>query len=117
MGRIELRGLRFKAYHGYYDEERERGNQFEVDVILETDFRQAALDDDLQGTIDYQDIYRIVQEHMQHPSRLLEHVVEKILEEIRKLPQVTYAEVRLFKLNPPIGGPCYAAVVSDSFKR
>ncbi len=118
MGRIELRGLSFKAYHGYYDEERQRGNQFEVDVLLELDFSGAATDDDLAKTVDYQDIYRIVEAHMKRPSYLLEHVVDKILYEIRdKFPIVSSAEVRVYKLNPPIGGPCKAAIVSNSFSR
>lgn len=118
MGLIELRGLQFKAYHGYYDEERERGNQFEVDIILETDFSVAAVSDDLNGTIDYQDIYKIVQDNMQRPSRLLEHVVDSILTDIeQKFVAVLFAEVKVYKLNPPIGGPCRAAIVSNSFRR
>ncbi len=118
MGFIELRGLQFKAYHGYYDEERERGNQFEVDIVLETDFSEAAAYDVLDGTIDYEDIYKIVQEHMQRPSRLLEHVVDNILNEIKQnFDAVSFAEVKVYKLNPPIGGPCRAAIVSNTFRR
>lgn len=118
MGFIELRGLQFKAYHGYYDEERERGNQFEVDIVLETDFSEASAYDVLDGTIDYEDIYKIVQEHMQRPSRLLEHVVDNILNEIKQnFDAVSFAEVKVYKLNPPIGGPCRAAIVSNTFRR
>ncbi len=118
MGQIELRGLKFTAYHGYYDEERARGNQFEVDVILQVDFSEAARKDDLSGTVDYQDIYRIVSLHMQQPSRLLEYVVDKILRDIEdSFPSVRQAEVKLYKKNPPIGGECDAAIVSDRFSR
>lgn len=118
MGRIELRGLKFKAYHGYYDEERERGNQFEVDIILDLDFSGASASDDLKLTVDYQEIYQLVANQMKKPSYLLEHVVDNILTEIRDgYSSVNYAEVKVYKMNPPIGGPCYAAIVSNKFVR
>jgi 7,8-dihydroneopterin aldolase/epimerase/oxygenase len=118
MGCIELKGLEFKAYHGYYDEEQEKGNQFKLDVLLEVDFQKAAEADDLTYTIDYQEIYGIVTRHMQIPSRLLEHVVDNILNELKvRFVRAERIEVKLYKLNPPIGGACEAAVVSNSFIR
>lgn len=118
MGCIELKGLEFKAYHGYYDEEQKRGNQFTLDVSLEVDFQKAAESDDLTYTIDYQEIYAIVTHHMRIPSRLLEHVVDNILLELKdRFKKAERIEVKLYKLNPPIGGPCEAAIVSNSFVR
>lgn len=112
MGIIVLEKLQFKAYHGYYDEEREKGNHFEVTVTIHTDFESAASHDDLEGTVDYSHVYKIVREQMQEPSRLLEHVafriVSKLLEEITEISQ---AKVSLSKLNAPIGGPCHAATI------
>jgi dihydroneopterin aldolase len=118
MGVIELKGLSFKAYHGYYDEEREKGNQFLIDVLLEVDFTKAARADDLNHTIDYEGVYAVISHHMVIPSRLLEHVVNNILEELKeKYPQANRIEVSLSKLNPPIGGPCHAAVVRETYTR
>ena len=60
MGIIVLEKLPFKAYHGYYEEEREIGNHFEVTLTIHTDFTKAAHEDDLTGTVDYAQAYAIV---------------------------------------------------------
>jgi dihydroneopterin aldolase len=68
--------------------------------------------------VDYEDVYKIVSHRMQQPSRLLEHVVDQILRDIEDaFPIVTQAEVKVYKLNPPIGGECNAAIVSAGFTR
>ena len=113
MGEISLKGLKFKSYHGYYDEERQLGNTFEVDITINTDFYQAAVNDDLTGTVDYEKLYAIIKDEMATPSKLLEHVVQKIVDRVLREIQVVQAvEVKLSKFNPPIGGECDRAVVS-----
>lgn len=113
MGKISLEGLRFKAYHGYYDEERAKGNQFEVDITVTTNFTLAATSDDLAGTVDYERLYAIVAEEMTRTAKLLEHVVGAITNRVLdELSAVESVEVRLAKFDPPIGGVCKRAVVS-----
>ena len=118
MGSIILEGLRFKAYHGYYDEERERGNHFDLTIRVETDFHKASFDDELHGTVDYVQIYRIAEEEMQRPSKLLEHVVSRIIDRLlEEISEIQDVEVRLSKLNPPIGGDCRAATIIEKRSR
>jgi dihydroneopterin aldolase len=113
MGRIALEGLDFHAFHGVYPHERESGNWFEVDVAVETDFSKAALDDDLDETVNYETLFRIVKDEMEKPSRLLETVAGKIVDDVmRAFPQVTSVEFKISKLNPPIGGKCRKSTVS-----
>jgi dihydroneopterin aldolase len=112
MGVIVLEKLHFKAYHGYYDEEREKGNHFELDVKVITDFTDAAENDDLHGTVDYSEMYRIIKEQMQIPSRLLENVAFRIATQLlQTIGAIDHVEIRLSKLNAPIGGPCHAATI------
>lgn len=112
-GRVALEGLAFHAFHGVYSHEQETGNNFEVDIAVETDFSQAALHDDLNGTVDYEILYRIVKEEMARPSRLIETVAEKIVNDVLKeLPAVIQVELNIAKLSPPIGGECARAVIS-----
>ena len=73
-GKVALEGLEFHAYHGVYPHERSSGNKFEVDVIVDTEFSESAFQDDLSGTINYEDLYAIVKEEMAKPSKLLETV-------------------------------------------
>lgn len=118
MGVIKLNGLTFKAYHGYYDEERQRGNHFSVDVILETDFEAATQSDDLRDTIDYSAVYTIIAKHMRGSSRLLEFVAGQIGKEILEtFPSIRQITLSLAKLNPPIGGPCTSAEVVHTLTR
>ncbi len=118
MGKISLKGLRFKAYHGYYDEERQLGNTFEVDITIKTDFHKAAIHDELPETVDYESLYAIIREEMAIPSKLLEHVVQKIVDRvIDELVAVNSVKVKLSKFNPPINGECERAVVSLSRRK
>ena len=111
-GRVSLEGLEFHAFHGVYPHERESGNKFEVDIHVDTDFSAGARQDDLHGTVDYEILYRIVKDEMEKPSKLLETVAEKIVEDVfRELPAVLFVELKISKLNPPIGGKCERASV------
>jgi 7,8-dihydroneopterin aldolase/epimerase/oxygenase len=117
-GRIALEGLEFHAFHGVYPHERESGNYFEVDVAVETDFTAAANDDDLSGTVNYEDLFRIVKDEMDTPSHLLETVAEKIVNHIfTSLPAVLSVELKISKLNPPIGVKCRKSSVQLVKKR
>ena len=117
-GRVALEGLEFHAFHGVYPHERESGNWFEVDIAVETDFSEAAQSDELAGTVNYETLFRMVKEEMEKPSRLLETVAEKIVDDVLKaLPSVKSVELKISKLNPPIGGKCKKATVSLSKAR
>ncbi len=112
-GRIVLEGLEFHAFHGVYPHERESGNWFEVDIAVETDFSAAAQRDDLDGTVNYETLYSIVKAEMEKPSKLLESVAEKIVNDVlRELKAVVLVELSISKTNPPIGGKCKRATVS-----
>lgn len=117
-GRISLEGLEFHAFHGVYPHERESGNWFEVDISVETDFTAAAQHDDLTGTVNYETLYNLVKAEMQTPSKLLETVAEKIVNDVlTQLPAVLSVELAISKINPPIGGKCKRASVRMSRKR
>lgn len=117
-GIISLEGLQFHAFHGVYPHERESGNWFEVDVSVETDFSKGAAEDELEGTVNYETIFQIVKAEMQLPSKLLETVAEKIVNDIlQQLPTTLSVKFRISKLNPPIGGKCAKASVQVEKRR
>jgi len=105
MGMIELEDMEFFARHGCFPEEQTLGNVFRVDVRIEADLSKAAQSDLLEDTLDYQHVYSIVQREMEKPSRLLEHLCQKILcalyAELKDIQKVT---VKVSKKHPPIGG-------------
>lgn len=113
MDKIILEGLEFFAYHGFYKEERKIGNKYNVDLIVEADLHEAADKDKLSFTIDYETLYRIIQQEMQRPSKLLEHIAQQIIIQIyRQFPEVNSIEVSVAKFNPPVGGVCKWAKVT-----
>lgn len=116
-GRIALEGLEFHAFHGVYPHERESGNWFEADIFVETTFPES-VQDDLSKTVNYETLYQVVKEEMEKPSRLLETVAEKIVARVLKeLPSVEQVEIKIAKLNPPIGGKCRKASLTLLKKR
>jgi dihydroneopterin aldolase len=111
-GRIALEGLEFHAFHGVYPHERESGNWFEVDIAVEADLAAAAQTDQLAQAVNYETLYAVVKAEMEKPSHLLETVLEKIVEAVfQELPQVKSVEIKISKINPPIGGKCKRASV------
>jgi 7,8-dihydroneopterin aldolase/epimerase/oxygenase len=113
MGIIELKGMHFHSHHGYFESERLTGNDFLVDVILETDCSLAAKTDNLEDTLNYQAVNDLIKKEMQISSHLLEHVANRILESLySEFPAVKKVKVTVSKLNPPMGGQVEKASVT-----
>ena len=114
-GVVALEGMEFYARHGYYEEERVIGNKYSVDVYITTDFTEAANEDKLDGTINYERVYEIVAEVMNIDALLLEHLAGKMIRSIKsEFPQASSVKVRVSKYNPPIKGLCHRASVELS---
>ncbi len=115
MATIALEGMHFYAYHGFYEEERVIGNDFVLDVYVDTELGRAAATDDLFQTVNYELIYFICKQEMSKPTQLLEAVAQRILKRIREqFVQVKSVRVRLKKKNPPLGGRVNHAYVEVS---
>ncbi len=73
---VALRDVRFYAYHGFYPEEQVIGAVFYVDV--ETEFEQAdSSEDELGNTINYEELFNIVQTEMKNTSNSLKLLPKK----------------------------------------
>jgi 7,8-dihydroneopterin aldolase/epimerase/oxygenase len=118
MGKISLLGMEFFAHHGYYEEERQMGNTFTVDITLKAPFQQAATHDTLADTINYEEVYALVKHQMEQPSALLEHVADRIGRQVlEQFPSVVWVKVGVAKHNPPIGGKCHQARIQTKYHR
>lgn len=101
---IRMEGMKFYAFHGVMPQENVVGSYFYIDLKLKTDFTRAAETDELEGTVSYADIYTIVKEEMETPSKLLEHVCQRIAQRIfTDFPTIEAIDIRLNKENPPMG--------------
>lgn len=116
MGKIALEGMTFFAKHGYYEEEQILGNEFIVDIYVETNLVPAAMKDDLLAAVNYENIYFIAQYEMNQPSKLLEHVVARIARQVKAKAgeMLQSVNVVIRKKNPPLGGRVQFSVVESS---
>ena len=116
MGKLELKGRKFFAHHGCFEEEKIIGNHFIVDFEAETDMTVASKTDNLEDAVNYQLIYDIIKEEMAESSDLLEHVSRRILDRIKhQFPMLESASVSVAKLNPPLGGEVGCSRVTLSY--
>lgn len=100
---ILLPDMRFHAYHGVDPQEQLIGADFIVSLRVATDFRQAMSDDELSGTVNYAELHQAVKSEMEIPSKLLEHVGNRILSRLfRDFPSIVSISLELYKENPPI---------------
>lgn len=104
MDRLTLKGLSFRGLHGYYEEERQSGNNFEVDLVFSADLRRAGETDNLADTIDYQQASETVRSIMEGPSvKLIETLTKQIGDRLfEQLPNVQRLEVSVRKIHPPL---------------
>ena len=113
MAIIALEGMRFRANHGCFDEERTIGTDFVVDLKLNVDTSEAQKSDDIAATVNYQEVYNCVAEEMAIPSHLLEHVAGRMTKALmERFGSVRWVSVKVSKLNPPLGGQLEAASVT-----
>ena len=76
-----------------------------MNAIVETDTSRAEQNDLLESTVDYVSIYSVLKKEMSIPSKLLEVVLERIIEGIKKIDDnIDSVDVSIKKLSPPIGG-------------
>lgn len=112
VSKIELKGMKFYAFHGVEEQEQCVGNYFTVDVVITAPLEKAIREDSLQDTINYAIVYSLIKEEMEIPSRLIEHAAGRILSALKKaFPQIEAVEVKLTKLTPPFGGDLEGASV------
>jgi dihydroneopterin aldolase len=118
LDKVSLEGLEFFAYHGYYDEEQKIGNKYSVDITVFADLSEAAAEDRLSKTINYEELYRVVLAEISKSARLLEHIADRIITATFKaIPAAKMIEVSVSKFNPPVGGMCNRAKVTIQRER
>jgi dihydroneopterin aldolase len=103
MVTVQLHNLIFSGRHGVLYEERQTGNTFEVDLDVMYDDSGNPFDS-LEKTVNYVDLFEIIQQRMQERAPLLEKICDDIIERIRtRYPFIREVALSIFKLQAPIG--------------
>jgi dihydroneopterin aldolase len=99
LGRIIISGLEVFAYHGCTPEEKERGQNFLLDLELEYDCSRAVAEDDLSEAVDYD---RLVSEVHEIASRERYDLIETLAARVGEyIIESTVAETVLVRVHKP----------------
>ncbi|MCU0335098.1 MAG: dihydroneopterin aldolase [Chitinophagaceae bacterium] len=101
---IRLTDLQFFSYHGLYAEEQVLGNEFVVNLTV----RYPAGTDRMRHidqTVNYEQLFRLVEQHMQRPTPLLETIVSNVVADLKAtFPMLSGGNMRVLKRRPPVQG-------------
>ncbi|MFY1674740.1 dihydroneopterin aldolase [Plantactinospora sp. WMMB334] len=101
--RIVLTGLRARGRHGVHPDERVRGQEFVLDVVLELDLRPAGSSDDVADTVHYGELAdRLVAIVTGEPVNLIETLAERLAAACLADPRVLVTTVTVHKPQAPI---------------
>ena len=93
-------------------QEREIGAWFTIDISIALGSCSGAVNDNIEGTVSYADVYEILCSEMAIPSNLLENVCKRISERLYEtFEQIMGIEISLCKDTPPMGGDRLKAAV------
>jgi dihydroneopterin aldolase len=100
---ITLIGLRGFGRHGVYPAEREQGQDFIVDVVLELDLASAAASDDVADTVHYGELAgALIAIITGEPVRLIETLAARLVDACLADARVRAATVTVHKPQAPI---------------
>jgi dihydroneopterin aldolase len=104
--RITVRGISAHAHHGVYDWEREKGQTFRVDAVLELDTAPAAAGDELDRTVNYAELAQRLHAVLAgEPVNLLETLAQQLADVCLADPLVDAVEITVHKPEADLGVP------------
>ncbi len=105
MDVIRLKNMVFYGYHGLIDSEKDLGGKFEVDLELFRPLKKAGRTDDLQNTLDYEAIFRTVEECTKtNKFYLIEALADSIAKLLLNKYDLAKVIVRVRKPHAPVHG-------------
>lgn len=116
---IVLTGIEGFGYHGLFDHERENGQDFYVDLVLDVDLTQASVSDAIEDTVNYGEITDLVVEEItSNPVNLIEKLAARIAERVlNQHIRVNSVTVTVHKPQAPVSAKLKDIVVVISRSR
>ncbi|ARC55598.1 putative dihydroneopterin aldolase [Frondihabitans sp. 762G35] len=106
VDQLRLIGVRATGNHGVFDFEREQGQEFVVDVVVDIDARASASSSDLDQTVHYGVLAEeIVRDIENDPVDLIETLAERIAATVLSHPAALRTSVTVHKPQAPITVP------------
>jgi len=107
MERISIDGLELYARHGVNPEERQHGQVFLLDMLLEADLSKACGSDNLEDTVNYAKVIKAAAAAFtQRPCNLIERAAEITAQAVLAgFPAVAAVTLRVHKPDAPVKMP------------
>jgi 7,8-dihydroneopterin aldolase/epimerase/oxygenase len=105
MVEINLQDAEFFAFHGFYAEEQLLGSRFLVDIAVSFKPNGNLNEDEIDNTVNYEQLYNIACNEMKNTRKLIETVGQAIADNIKQtFPFVERTRVAIKKMDPPLKG-------------
>ena len=105
MDVIRLKNMVFYGYHGVSESEKSLGGKFEIDLDLYKDLQIAGQSDDLNETLNYEKIYKTVQNcTKRNKYYLIEKLADRIAQSVLRKYKTDKVIVRVRKPHAPVKG-------------
>lgn len=107
MDQIIIENLQVYAHHGVYQEENEKGQNFYITAVMETDTRNAGTLDDLDLSTNYGEVCMFMNHFVkEHTYKLIETVAEKTAEAVLlRFPLIRQITLEIRKPEAPVPLP------------
>ena len=118
MDIIRLKNMNFYGYHGVYDFEKDQGTNFEIDLELFTSLNKSSKSDNIEDTINYEEVYEQVKKVFGSKSYfLLEKLADTISKSIFEEHKIDKLIIRVRKINAPLDGKLDSVEIELKRKR
>ena len=118
MAFIKINQIKTYSFIGCMNEEKKIGSEYETNIEISflCDFEK--LKDNLENTVDYVTVSKVVDDEMKNTCNLLETVINRIGNKLLRIEnKINSVAVEIKKLNPPIVGDAQFVSVKEEFKR
>lgn len=104
MDEIRIDNLMVRAFHGVYDDEKEKGQRFYINAVLYTDTRTAGVTDELEASTDYGQVCSTIGKSMTRKNyNLIETAAEHVAEDILTgFPLIKAVDIEIRKPEAPV---------------
>ena len=105
MDIIRLKNMQFYGFHGVSESEKHLGGRFEVDLEMQLPLKKSCDSDDLNDTVDYEQIYKTVDSCIKKDKfYLIEALANSIASDILQNFPINSLLVRVRKPHAPVKG-------------
>ncbi len=113
MGKVIIDKLDCYGRHGVLKEENVLGQHFFVTCIMDTDFEEAAENDDINKAVNYAEVSQFITAYVkENIFKLIETLSDRLASEILINFNVKSVEIKIEKPSAPIGLPLKTVAVS-----